>query len=124
MEAAAWRESTPNGDFLYRLQVNNIDARSIRRIVRICSDWDHAGYGWSSSTKYKILLFARCFKTQKEWLKWAKQFPYKLVELNGRGQPKPIKLGLDYINKKQKRRKQFEFNEKDQKERRVIKRSS
>lgn len=93
VEASAWRE----GDgFFYRLQINNIDARSIRKIKRICSDWNDGGYGWSLDNKYKILLFSRTFRTKRAWLKWARQFPYKLVELGNSGKPLRNKIGSDY----------------------------
>lgn len=99
MEALAWKEPRKDGDFFYRLQVNNIDGRSITKIKKICSDWNAGGYGWNRGNKYKILLFSRAFKSRRAWLKWAKQFPYKLIELNGDGKPLKSKLGSDFQNK-------------------------
>lgn len=95
VEASAWREACRKDVFFYRLQINNIDGRSLRKIKKICSDWNDGGYGWNLENKYKILLFSKAFKTRRAWLKWAKQFPYKLVELNGEGKPLKNKLGLD-----------------------------
>ena len=105
MEAAAWRDPRPGDEFLYRLQINNVALRLVKRVEEACADWRYAGHGWTVNSNCKILIFAKRFKTQKEWLEWAKQFPYKLVELNSKGNPKPTKLGIDFLNKKKQPKK-------------------
>tara|TARA_Y100000310_G_scaffold336281_2_gene420385 strand:+ start:248 stop:604 length:357 start_codon:yes stop_codon:yes gene_type:complete len=105
VEATAWCDLDSNGIYQYRLQVNNVGGRSVKNVAATCADWRNAGFGWNPETEYKILIFSRGFKTQKEWLKWAKQFPYKLVELNSKGKPKPIKLGVDFREKSGRKRK-------------------
>lgn len=92
MEATAWCEINDNDGCQYRLQVNNIDGRAVRKIEKSCADWKFFGVGWHPKTGYRMLLYSRKFKTREEWIKWAKQFPYKLVELNSKGIPKPIKF--------------------------------
>ena len=101
VEASAWREPVNDDGFFYRLQVNNVSSRSVRQIEKACASWHPAGYGWHPETKYKILIYAKKFDSKEQWLDWAKQFPFKLVELNNKGNPKPIKLGID-CNKKRK----------------------
>ena len=104
MRASAWTEPRRDVDISYRLQINNVSGRSIKKIEKICEDWRDAGYGWTPGTNYKILMFVKEVKNRDEWLEWAKQFPYKLVELNSKGKPKPIKLGIDFLNKKRNKR--------------------
>ena len=96
MEALAWRASSNSNDLLYRLQVNNIDGRTLAKIKKICADWDGIGYGWNKKTRHNLLLFSRTFKNRRAWLKWAKQFPYNLIEFNSNGKPLKKKLGAYY----------------------------
>ena len=103
MEASAWRESVYGDEHLYRLQIDNVTGRSLGKVEKVCENWNNAGYGWNPKTNYKILMFTKKFETQDEWLEWAKQFPYKLVELNSKGKPKPLKLGVAHKNKKSRK---------------------
>jgi len=105
VEASAWCESVYGVGRLYRLQVDNVTGRSLKKIEKVCETWNSAGYGWHPKTNYKILMFVKKFSTQEDWLEWAEQFPYKLVELNSKGNPKPTKLGADYANKKHRKTK-------------------
>jgi hypothetical protein len=105
VEASAWRESVTDDGLSYRLQINNVTPRLVKKIEKACANWRNAGYGWNLDSNYKILIFAKRFKNQEEWLEWAKQFPYKLVELNSKGNPKPSKLGVDFLKKQRKKRK-------------------
>jgi hypothetical protein len=105
VKASAWMEPTRESEFSFRLQIDNISARSFKKIEKVCANWRHAGYGWNPDTNYKILMFIKEFNNRGEWIEWAKQFPFKLVELNSKGNPKPIKLGIDFLNKKRKKRK-------------------
>lgn len=101
MEATAWKEQYCTSGHRYRLQVNNVsDGRSVRKLLRAVSDWQESGTGWNPVSKSEVFLFSKEFKTEQEWLKWAKHFPYKLVELNRKGNPKRTKLGLEAQKKK------------------------
>jgi len=95
VEAAAWCEYNNEEECRYRLQINNIAKRSVRKVAKSCADWSDSGYGWHPKTGYRTLIYSKNFKTREEWLEWAEQFPYKLVELNSKGKPKTIKLGDD-----------------------------
>ena len=105
MEASAWLETKPEEGYNYRLQINNISSSNLKKVERVCSSWRTAGYGWNPDTKDKILIYAKKFNTKREWLNWAKQFPFKLVELNSKGDPKPVRLGVHHSQKMRKRRK-------------------
>ena len=105
VEASAWREPVTGDGLFYRLQVNNVIPRLVKKIEKACAGWRIAGYGWNPDSNHKILIFAKRFKNQEEWLEWAKQFPYKLVESNSKGNPKPSRLGVDFLNKQRKKRK-------------------
>ena len=101
MEATAWKEDYCTSGYRYRLQVNNVsDGMSVRKLLRAVSDWQESGAGWNPVSKSEVLLFSKEFETEQEWLKWAKHFPYKLVELNRKGNPKRTKLGIDAQKKK------------------------
>tara|TARA_R110001583_G_scaffold16625_8_gene68149 strand:+ start:693 stop:1037 length:345 start_codon:yes stop_codon:yes gene_type:complete len=99
VKASAWKEPRRGTSFFYKLQIENIDGRSLEKIKKICVEWKCGGYGWNIDNKYKILLFSKSFKSKAAWLKWAKQFPYKLVELNDAGKPLRSKLGSDFQSK-------------------------
>ena len=106
VEATAWREPlTRDGNYYYRVQVNNVTGKSVDKVEKVFSEWKSSGYGWNVKTNYKVLIYTKSFRTEKEWVRWAKQFPYKLVEHNSKGKPKPIKLGLDSNKKTRKRKK-------------------
>ena len=101
MEATAWKEDYCDKGLRYRLQINNVtDGRVARKLLRVVSDWQESGSGWNPASKTEVLLFSKHFETEQEWLKWAKHFPYKLVELNRKGIPKRTKLGIDARKKK------------------------
>ena len=95
MQAVAWRTQTENKkEFNYRLQVEGIKGiRAKNRVLKSVEDWSAAGEGFTRKKEY-ILIFSRTFDTSRSWLKWAKRFPYKLVELKRDGTPKPTKLGV------------------------------
>ena len=102
VEATAWCELENDEGCRYKLQINNINGRAVRRVEKSCSEWRCSGNGWHPKTGYRTLIYSKNFKTQEEWIKWAKQFPYKLVELNSRGNPKRIKLGSDCLKNTRK----------------------
>ena len=65
--------------------------------------WRLKAEGYNKQREEEILIFIRKFDTMKEWVRWARAFPFKLQELNKNNKPKPIKLGID--TKKNKVRK-------------------
>tara|TARA_R110000824_G_scaffold1643_7_gene8167 strand:+ start:1433 stop:1729 length:297 start_codon:yes stop_codon:yes gene_type:complete len=93
MQVTAWRTQTENKkEFNYRLQVDGIKGkRAKNRILKCVREWSSAGEGVSGNRKEFIMIFSRTFDTPKAWLRWAKDFPYNLVELKRDGTPKPIK---------------------------------
>ena len=100
--ASAWREKP--GKTCYRLQVDNIfGKRNCARLIKQLEDWQLYGQGFTvrESKKY-MLLFKRNFDNEEEWINWAKNFPFKLVELNRNGIPKHNKLGA-YLRRKRGR---------------------
>jgi len=99
VEAAVWCEVDDEYGCQYKLQINNIDRRAVRKVEKSCADWNFTGTGWHPKTGYRMLLYSKKFKTREEWLEWAKHFPYKLVELNSKGKPKPIKFGASCSKK-------------------------
>jgi hypothetical protein len=103
MEATAWKEDYSDDGYRYRLQINNVSGRSTGKIHKETIGWRPAGTGWNPKEKCSVLLFSKKFETEKEWLEWAKHFPYKLVELNRKGNPKPTKLGIDALKRKNKK---------------------
>jgi hypothetical protein len=100
MEATAWKEDYCEERVRYRLQVNNIDGRAVKKLKKSMNDWQESGTGWNPTSQSRVLLFSKEFDTEQEWINWAKHFPFKLVELNRKGNPKRTKLGIDAQKKK------------------------
>ena len=92
MEAAAWRVMTSNKDeFNYTLQVDGIKGtRAKNRILKEIDNWENTGEGRGKDKNF-VLLFSRTFNDKKSWMRWARSFPYKLVEVAKNGTVKPIK---------------------------------
>ena len=103
MQAVAWRTQTENKEeFNYRLQVEGIKGiRKKNRVLKSFENWNSTGEGFSSK-KECILIFSRTFDTARSWLKWARKFPYELIELKKDGTPKPIKFNGAKKSRKQK----------------------
>ena len=105
-QAVAWQVQTNDESKLYCLQVEDIlGVRMKNKIFKAVDDWSLTGEGYSSKDKKSVLIFTRQFDTIDAWYLWAKQFPFKLQELNRNGKPKAIKLGLDASKKKRKKRR-------------------
>lgn len=92
MEAAAWRVMTNNKDeFNYTLQVDGIKGtRAKNRILKEIDSWENTGEGRGKNKDF-VLLFSRTFNDKKSWMRWARSFPYNLVEVTKNGTAKPIK---------------------------------
>jgi len=95
MQAIAWRVQTEDKEkFSYRLQIDGIRGiRAQNRILKIVEQWNPSGEGYCPRNNEAILFFTRTFETVQSWIKWAKQYPYELIEVKKDGTPKPIKLG-------------------------------
>ena len=104
MKAIAWRLQTGNKDkFIYRLQIDGLKAvRAINKAYKTLGSWNVAAEGFNPKNKETLLVFSKEFADEGEWIDWAKNVPLNLVEHNRKGNPKPIKLGL---NVKRKRRR-------------------
>jgi hypothetical protein len=85
----AWRESSE--DFYYHIQIQNIQKRSVKKVIREVEEWNNSGSGFNSKIKRHILLFRRSFKCKKDFLSWAKKFPYEVYLENKKGIYKLIK---------------------------------
>ena len=46
VEATAWCEYSNDEECQYRLQINNIAKRSVRKVAKSCADWRDSGFGW------------------------------------------------------------------------------
>ena len=94
MQAVAWRVQTENKkEFHYRLQVEGINGiRARNRVLKNVEHWRPSGEGHCPKNKEDILFFTRTFETINSWIKWAKQYPYELIEVKKDGTPKPIKF--------------------------------
>ena len=105
VKATAWCEFNNDNGYQYRLQISNVGGRSVKRVAKSCEGWREAGSGYNPKTGFRMLIFSKKFNTRQEWLKWAKQFPYKLVELNSKGEAKAIKLGMDFLEKNNRKKR-------------------
>ena len=96
MEATAWKIPSNTKDAVrYRLQCEGIRGiRAFNKAFKQMIGWRDVGVG-TDKNQNKILIFDRNFDTMGEWITWARQFPFKLVEINRKGVTKPIKLGID-----------------------------
>ena len=103
MHAAAWRAY--RGEYRYKLQINNIRGkRMFNRLFKEYStnNWEVVGDGYGKKEGCFILLAARQFSCEEEWLKWARESDLDLVEHTISGKEKPIKLGINYCRRKDK----------------------
>ena len=107
MHAVAWRSNTDNkGEFIYNLQVENIKGiRAKKKTLKAANGWYKVAEVYNNKKKEEILIFSRKFDTMKEWIKWAKAFPFKLQELNKNNKPKSIILGIDTKRSKARKKK-------------------
>tara|TARA_B100000809_G_scaffold51120_1_gene46273 strand:+ start:835 stop:1203 length:369 start_codon:yes stop_codon:yes gene_type:complete len=96
MEATAWKINTDDsGMCTYQMQIEKIKGkRELNQVNKLVSDWETFAEGYNSTNKTALLVLRRSFSNLSSWINWARQFPYNLEELNNKGNPKPIKLGL------------------------------
>ena len=94
MDITAWREETQiKNEMYYKVQVGKIiGGRSRNKVEKLFSDWKLVGEGYSTrNAKESLLMYARSFKSRKDWETWAKEFPYELTEYTNHGNPKVFK---------------------------------
>lgn len=100
--AVAWKEDVEVGEqkgIKYRIQINEIPPRSVKKVLKNMKEWDASGEGYSFRNNRKLLLFSKVFANVRAWRKWARAFPYSLREIDERtGKEKKIKLGIDAKN--------------------------
>lgn len=82
MEAVAWEMPSRGRGYVCRLQIQQIDGRSLNKIKKLCEDWTNGGYGWNKEEKKNMLLFSKRFKTRKEWEEYSKKFPFNVINLD------------------------------------------
>ena len=104
MEATAWKVNTDaSGACTYQMQIEKIKGkRELNKVSKLVADWERFAEGYNSTNSTSLLVLRKRFSDISSWIHWARQFPYNLEEVNNKGRPKPIKLGLASL----KRRKQ------------------
>jgi len=92
LETKAWQvEKTNNNKVLYQMQIDQIAGKRARnKILKFVKDWQLVGDGYTPNTKTFLLILSREFNSVKDWIKWAKQFPYEVQELNRNDKVKAI----------------------------------
>jgi hypothetical protein len=99
IKASAWKEDYRYSDsYRYRLQIDNIPGkRNFRRLLKeIEKEWRVYGDGFNQKAERFTILATKDFNSLEEWLEWARNFSYNLVEYNRNDEPKSIRLGSNY----------------------------
>jgi len=106
VSATGWKHLKVDDDIFYMVQIDRIKGkRKENKILKEMKEWRVTASGFNSKTKETMYVFKKSFKSEKEWLEWGRQFPYHLIEIGSRSaKKKPYKLGLDYINRRQRRK--------------------
>ena len=102
LNAVAWKEdmhTKEESGIKYRLQVNEVPPRSVKKLFKNLKDWSPSGEGYCFKNDKRVFLFSKVFVDVKEWRTWARKFPYSLREIDERtGKEKRIKLGTNVKN--------------------------
>ena len=94
VKAVIWKVFSNEEGNHYHLQIEGIKGKRVKKKVLSAIDgWREIGHGWAMDHGEETLLLSRKFKESDSWLKWAKQFPFELQELNRNGKTKKIKKG-------------------------------
>jgi len=104
MNATAWKYVKDIDGVIYTIQIDGIKGkRNESDLLKELKDWKNFGEGYDPTIKARTLMFKKIFSSDTDWKKWARTFPYILVEIgSASGKPKPYKLGLEYIKSKEK----------------------
>jgi len=104
MKITAWKTSRVGEKYFYTMQIDKIEGiREENRLKKLFSKWKLQAEGYNPKDKTSTLIFFRAFGSDDEWIDWARQVPYPLVEVGKSGKEKPYKLGLNYINSPRRR---------------------
>ena len=68
---------------VYRLQLSANDKRVMNKLTRQIGG-KLVGEGYGTKSKETVLIFERIFKTQKEWVTFAKELEINVTEYNDR----------------------------------------
>lgn len=92
INAVAWCEyvTDESEGYKYRVQVQGIAKRSIKKVRRTFKDWKECGEGTNHKTKQHLLFFTKIFEEKSELKEWAKAVPYQMHEETSRGTLKPL----------------------------------
>tara|TARA_R100000278_G_C5461328_1_gene160977 strand:+ start:192 stop:440 length:249 start_codon:yes stop_codon:yes gene_type:complete len=82
VEAEAWEIPSRGRGYICRLQIREIDGRSINKIKKLCNDWHNGGYGWNKENSHRLLLFSKKFKTREDWEEYSKTLPFEVTTLD------------------------------------------
>jgi len=86
MEAVAWKSSRDESGYKYNIQIDKIKGkRNENKIRKLMDGWTIYAEGFNIKEKEVILGFSRKFESSRDWLIWAKTFPYRLLEETKRG---------------------------------------
>jgi len=104
MNATAWKHTKDIDGVIYTIQIDGIKGkRNESNLLKELKDWKSFGEGYDPTKKARTLMFKKIFSSDTDWKKWARTFPYILVEIGSvSGKPKPYKLGLEYIKSKER----------------------
>jgi len=107
MHATGWKHLKVNDEnIVYIVQIDRIKGkRKENKVLKEMKEWDMSGSGYNNKTKEAMYIFTKSFKSEGEWLKWGRQFPYHLIEIGTKSsKKKPYKLGLEYKERRQRRK--------------------
>ncbi len=99
MKGTAWKHFKDAKNHYYIMQINGIKGKREENKVRKYMTGETLkffGEGFDPKSKESVLLFEKPFESNEEWLEYARELPFSLVELNNKGNKKAYKLGADY----------------------------
>jgi len=102
VKAHAWKiDARLTRQHKYYIQFDEIPGkRAFNRLVKEMKDeWKICGDGFDKHKENFMCLVSRKFKSPEDWIEWARNSSYDLVEYTRNGNPKPIKLGSNYRRK-------------------------
>jgi len=103
MRTSAWSgRKEKNGKYIYTLQVDDLKGvREAKRVIKELTKagWEIVGEGVGKNNIF-LCIFNKEFETQAEWIAWARNTDYPIVEYNNKNKKKSIKLGSFYSQKR------------------------
>jgi hypothetical protein len=83
MDAYAWRIEYTE-DYTYKLQIDEIKHGDKSTFSVLFNGWEEKAAGWNVKNNTQVKIISKSFKTEKEWLEWAKKCPIKILEVKYR----------------------------------------